>query len=436
MAVGCSQRNLFYNIHAIVEPSGQPQRQGELPKANIIQNLGEPTDESELKVLLTTYAYDSQKSLQPLKVLHSLAEEDTSSRDTLKGNTFHIDPPGCKDVDDSFTVSRISDTSWTIAINIADVSSRVLEGSCLDLEARRRATSFYTPSGDAIQPMFPKEFSEGELSLLPGKSKPTLSLCFEVEEGDWKPANIRWRTTLTQTTTSYTYDEADRQLLSIPELQVLQKVTQSPDSHVIVERLMIFYNKEAGKMLLTAGKGILRRQKDGSAKHVQIPGVPDFLFYESAEFCLPTADSVAHHALGVGTYAYASSPIRRYADIVNQRAIKAILINDHLSYPMQTQAMVDDMNRRQKQAKAFQRELFFMTNVSNDTKTPSVLGAVLSVSLEKGKAKVWVPAWKTTIRVKNISADILPGSSVSIEWYENRQEARWKDKIVFKILSP
>ena len=103
---------------------------------------------------------------------------------------------------------------------------------------------------------------------------------------------------------------------------------------------------------------------------------------------------------------------------------------------MQTQAMVDDMNRRQKQAKAFQRELFFMTNVSNDTKTPSVLGAVLSVSLEKGKAKVWVPAWKTTIRVKNISADILPGSSVSIEWYENRQEARWKDKIVFKILSP
>jgi exoribonuclease R len=284
--------------------------------------------------------------------------------------------------------------------------------------------------------MFPKEFSEGELSLLPGKSKPTLSLCFEVEEGDWKPANIRWRTTLTQTTTSYTYDEADRQLLSIPELQVLQKVTQSPDSHVIVERLMIFYNKEAGKMLLRAGKGILRRQKDGSAKHVQIPGVPDFLFYESAEFCLPTADSVAHHALGVGTYAYASSPIRRYADIVNQRAIKAILINDHLSYPMQTQAMVDDMNRRQKQAKAFQRELFFMTNVSNDTKTPSVLGAVLSVSLEKGKAKVWVPAWKTTIRVKNISADILPGSSVSIEWYENRQEARWKDKIVFKILSP
>jgi exoribonuclease R len=443
MAVGCSQRNLFYNIHAIVEPSAQPHRQGELPKANIIQSLGEPTDESELKVLLTTYAYDSQKDLQPAKISNPLAEEDTAHhRHTLTGNTFHIDPPGCKDVDDSFTVARVPDTqTWAIAINIADVSCRVLEGSALDLEARRRATSFYTPAGDAIQPMFPREFSEGELSLLPGKPKPTLSLCFEVEEGTWLPTNVRWMSTLTQTTTSYTYDEADRQLPKSPEFQVLQKITQSSDSHVIVERLMIFYNEEAGKMLSTAGTGILRRQKDVAAKYVQIPGVPEFLFYESAEFCLPTADSVAHHALGLSAYAYASSPIRRYADIINQRAIKAFLIKDKAKaedkpHPTQTQALVDDMNRRQKQAKAFQRDLFFMTSISKDKATSSIEGIVIYVNPEKRSAKVWVPAWKTTIRVKNISADLASGNPVSIQWYENRQEARWKDKIVFKILSP
>ena len=438
MAVGCSQRNLFYNIHAIVEPSGQPHRQGELPKANIIQSLGEPTDESEMKLLLTTYAYDSQKVLQPSKTLHPLAEEDTAQRHTLTGTTFHIDPPGCKDVDDSFTVTRDPDTqTWTIAINIADVSCRVLEGSALDLEARRRATSFYTPAGDAIQPMFPREFSEGELSLLPGKPKPTLSLCFEVEDGDWKPANIRWLTTLTQTTTSYTYDEADRQMPTSPELQVLGKVAQTTDTHTIVERLMILYNKEAGKMLSSAGIGVLRRQKDGAAKYVQIPGVPEFLFYESAEFCLPTADSVAHHALGLSAYAYVSSPIRRYADIINQRAIKALLAKDEAkAHPTQTQALVDDMNRRQKQAKAFQRDLFFMTSISKATTTSSVEGTVVYVNLEKRSAKVWVPVWKTTIRVKNISANIAPGHPVSIQWYENRQEARWKDKIVFKLLSP
>lgn len=439
MAVGCSQRNLFYNIHAIVEPSISPQRQGELPKANIVQNLGEPTDETELKLLLTTYAYDSHKDLHPAKTQPPplTEQEDIRQRHTLHGTTFHIDPPGCKDVDDSFTVSKISDAKWTIAINIADVSSRVLEGSAIDLEARRRATSFYTPGGDAIQPMFAKEFSEDKFSLLPGKPKPTLSLCFDVEEGEWLPANIRWLSTLTQTTLSYTYDEADEALGSSRELNALQKVTRAPDSHVIVERLMIMYNQEAGKMLSSAGTGILRRQKGGAGVRVQIPGVPEFLFYESAEYCLPTADSVAHEALGLDAYAYASSPIRRYADIVNQRAIKAELLRKGFSQKAEQQ-LVDEMNRRQKQAKAFQRDLFFMTTLSKEcaAEAVAVQGTVISVNSEKRKAKVWVPAWKTAIQVKNISADIKPSSPVSIQWYENRQEARWKDKIVFKLLSP
>jgi len=312
----------------------------------------------------------------------------------------------------------------------------VLEGSALDLEARRRATSFYTPAGDAIQPMFAREFSEDTFSLLPGKAKPTLSLCFDVEEGAWLPANLRWMSTLTQTTLSYTYDEADKALGTSPELQLLQKVTRAPDSHVIVESLMIFYNEEAGKMLSSAGTGILRRQKGGTATRVQIPGVPEFLFYESAEYCLPTADSVAHEALGLGAYAYASSPIRRYADIVNQRAIKAALLGKGPAQQAQ-QALVDEMNRRQKQAKAFQRDLFFMTTLSKDASAAAaVQGTVVLVNSEKRKAKVWVPAWKTAIQVKNISAEIRPSTPVSIQWYENRQEARWKDKIVFKLLSP
>jgi exoribonuclease R len=435
MAVGCSQRNLFYNIHVIVEPSTTPPRKGELPKANIVQNLGEPTDESERKLLLTTYAYDSQKDLSAKTPTPLSEDDDTKDRQILLGTTFHIDPPGCKDVDDSFTVSQISETKWTIAINIADVSSRVLEGSVLDLEARRRATSFYTPGGDAIQPMFAREFSEDTFSLLPGKPKPTLSLCFDVEEGAWLPANLRWMSTLTQTTLSYTYDEADKALETSPELKALLNVTRAPDSHVIVERLMIFYNEEAGKMLSSAGTGILRRQKGGAATRVQIPGVPEFLFYESAEYCLPTADSVAHEALGLDAYAYASSPIRRYADIINQRAIKAVLLGKEPSQQVQ-QALVDEMNRRQKQAKAFQRDLFFMTTLSKDASAATVQGTVVLVNSEKRKAKVWVPAWKTAIQVKNISADIKPSAPVSIQWYENRQEARWKDKIVFKLLSP
>lgn len=438
MAVGCSQRNLFYNIHAIVEPTNQPTRQGELPKATIVQTLGVPSPTTELQVLLATYAYDSKKELRPAQSQALLPEEaQEENRTFLQGLTFHIDPPGCKDVDDSFTVSYNSVT--TVAINIADVAKYVLEGSSLDTEAAARASTFYTPAGEAAQPMFPKALSESAFSLLPGRPKPTLSLCFEVgPEG--QPVNPRWLLTYTETTISYTYDEAQAAIPTSPELKVLERVAAAlaspsaaadPDTHTIVERLMIYYNQQAGHMLAQAGVGLLRRHAKAAAQ-VQIPGVPEFLAYESAEFCLPTDEDTAHHGLGSSTYAYASSPIRRYADLLNQRAIKSLLHKQTIS-PL-TQATVDDLNRRQKQAKAFQRDLFFMTNLSVASST-SVKGIVMYVNEEKRKARIWVPDWKTTINAKSLQLDaaIVPGASVRIQWYEDRGAARWKEKIVFKV---
>jgi hypothetical protein len=348
-------------------------------------------------------------------------------------------------VDDSFTVSCNSDTKiWTVAINIADVANYVLEGSPLDTEAAARASTFYTPTGDAVQPMFPKALSESAFSLLPGRPKPTLSLCFEVgPEG--QPQNPRWLLTSTETTISYTYDEAQAAIPTSPELKVLERVAAAlaapspaasdnctPDTHTIVERLMIYYNQQAGHMLAQAGVGILRRHSAATATPIQIPGVPEFLAYEAAEFCLPTDENTTHHGLGSSTYAYASSPIRRYADLLNQRAIKSLL-HKQTVLPL-TQAIVSDLNRRQKQAKAFQRDLFFMTNLSVASST-SVKGIVMYVNEEKRKARIWVPDWKTSINAKSLQLDaaIVPGASVRIQWYEDRGAARWKEKIVFKV---
>jgi exoribonuclease R len=159
LAVGCSQRNLFYNVHAVVEPSA-PSKEGELQRANLIQNLGRPTNQTEQEVILVAYAYDNskqQKAFPPYEL-----PTITHERPFLKGLTFHIDPPGCKDVDDTFTICKDIQTpdTWNIAINIADVSELVLEDSPLDLAAKQRATSFYTPGGEDIYPMLPKEVSE------------------------------------------------------------------------------------------------------------------------------------------------------------------------------------------------------------------------------------------------------------------------------------
>ena len=443
LAVGCSQRNLFYNIHAIVEPSPTKEKQeGQLQRANLVQNLGKPSNATEVEVILVAYAYDNSKYQRSFP-LYEIPKHSTHYP-FLAGYTFHIDPPGCKDVDDSFTISQSHyEDIWNISINITDVSEFIEENSVLDIAASTRTTSFYTPDGQAIYPMLPREISEEKASLLPEllaerENKPTLSLCFTYNTKTQHLTKPSWQLTHTQTTASYTYEEANECVKRVKEMQILQECSSAlvkntlDDSHEWVEKMMIFYNQQAGELLAANRTGILRRHAESSMKVLGIPGIPDFLIYEAAEYCLSTAEHTRHYGLNSETYAYASSPIRRYADLVNQRAIKNILNNTEPT-PI-TQSLIDELNRRQKQAKAFSRDIFFMTNLSAPSKEP-VNGIVISQNPEQTKTKIWVPQWKRKITTRNlIATPLTQGTEMEIQWYEAREQARWKDRIVFKLV--
>ena len=431
LAVGCSSRSL-HNVHAIVEPVehvpiGIPVTQ-QMQKGVIVQNLGRPSPETELKVLLTTYAHDSRKELRNQPHLVDETIQFAQAREYLEGPTFHIDPPGCKDVDDSFTIRHVKDDIWDIAINIADVAAYVPEGENVDLSARARSTSFYTISGSPLAQMLPPHL-EHHVSLLPDYAKLTVSLCFTYSTHTRKITGVpSWKLTETRTTVSYTYDEAD--LLNTPFLQILRQVAMAlgaaddSDSHIWVEKMMIFYNQQAGKLLAENNVGILRKHTIGKGPSMQDENIPEFIFYESAEYCLPQ-NNTGHGALQSEFYAYASSPIRRYADLVNQRIIKEILTG--ATPTPQSQVLVDELNRRQKQSKAFTRDLFFSSVLANTDNTREE-GIILVTTEEK--TRVWVPAWKRLITVKGGHAD---AKKVLIEWYECRDQSRWKDRMVFKM---
>lgn len=438
-AVSCSQRNLFYNIHAIIA-AGPPAEKGLLQKGSLIQNLGQPTAESETAVLLANYAYDCKKELRPSK--HSKSEGtaalNLTGRTVLEGFTFNIDPPGCRDVDDSFTVRRLTSSAeedtWQISVNIADVSSLVEEGSDLDIQARKRATSFYSPTGECLAPMFPPEVSEGAASLGSDEPRPALSLQFVYcdEKG---LSDFKWVETVVTRSRSFTYDEADHLLHKYTELQVIKDMTKGVDSHEWVQRLMILYNQKAGEALKAKGAGILRSHSAPKAEELaQLTAIdPSFgiLAYEAATFCLPS-DSTKHFGLDAEAYAYASSPIRRYCDLVNQRALKGMASScDNLE---EAKDLVYHLNRRQKQAKAFSRDFFFMNELSNSK--DAVEGTVIGQAKEK--VKVYVPVWKRTIKVRLLESEGTketppPGTKVSIEWYDDRGKPNWKERIVFKI---
>ena len=426
-AVGCSHRDLLRNVHAIVSESsrtsGSERTEGpsskEIPRATLVQLLGVPTAETETNILLSAYAYDSKKELRKHPDVETIIPKPLQ-RQRIEGFTFHIDPPGCRDVDDTFTFVKNAGT-WTISINIADVSAYVEEGSTLDLFIQQKATSFYSPTGEVLAPMLPPHI-EQLASLLPGEDKLTLSLQFDWQGEEISEINsFRWIPSITNTTSSYTYDEAS---LHGPreEFQILAKLSKSEDSHKWVETLMILYNTKAGELLKERGQGILRSHSINMDKLEAWTAIdPDlaFLAYEAASYVHAKEESF-HYGLCASSYAYASSPIRRYCDLVNQRSIHGhtAVIDDSL---------IEHLNRRQKQAKAFSRDLFLMTQLKGDSATGIV------VEIKEDAFKVYVPAWKRVVRVKTMKKVPEVKTQVSLRWHDDMKKVFWKERIVFSF---
>jgi len=435
-AVGCSQRN--GNVHAIVEYGNEYPQTKELPRANLVQILGNPTSESELAVLMATYAFDSKKELRPSKTkskskqtepsIPIISLESSSQRVNLQGWTFHIDPPGCMDVDDSFTFLK-TPTGWTISINIADVAAYVKEGDPVDLMAKAKATSFYSPTGTVLAPMLPRHIEEAA-TLLPGQSRLCLSLQFDWSDQDQDPTNFRWLQTITTTNTSYTYDEAQEDFHKgiREEIQALAALTGQTDSHKWVETMMILYNTKAGEALKAKGQGILRThsqpQQEKLDKWIQIQPDLAFLAYDSATFVGASANNPTHFGLATGAYAYASSPIRRYCDLVNQRILKGE--GQSQGY---NDGLIQHLNRRQKQAKAFSRDLFFMTGLSES----QVTGVVVETGPES--FRLYVPVWKRVVKVRSLILIPELKAQVSLTWYLDMKTPFWKERIVFRHIT-
>lgn len=439
-AVGCQSRDLFYNVHAIVEPLDEDnQSSSGMKRANLIQNFGPITNYSELQVLLYTYAYNNTKELRKYNENATFIIPSLIGRETMPENsfTFHIDPEGCKDVDDAITLFKLGENKYKVWIHIADVSEWISEDSKIDKEAYYRSISFYSLYGKAICPMFHSSISENAASLLPnGSPKPAVSLSFlwDKKEG---VSDFKWSLTSIECTHSYSYENA----IELKELQAIcvDLGAIEKDTHSWIEKLMIIYNTHAGLLLKKSSIGILRRQHGKSADRYKLfspflckyPEL-EILANQSAEYCLASDSNTQHQGISTSTYAYVSSPLRRYVDLINQRILKKLLFG-YTTNKIPDEASVAYMNYRQKQAKAFYRDLFFSTCISSITDT-SVKGIVLSDLNSKSKYSVYIPKWKSVIKIYTISECPPIGEEITIAWFVDNTQPNWKHKIVFSVL--
>lgn len=104
-----------------------------------------------------------------------------------------IDPPGATDLDQAFHADRRGD-GYRVSYAIADVGAFVEPGGPVDLEARRRGTTLYSP--DTRTPLHPEVISEDRASLLPGTDKPALLWTIDLDSDGMPVADRMERATV------------------------------------------------------------------------------------------------------------------------------------------------------------------------------------------------------------------------------------------------
>jgi exoribonuclease II len=276
---------------------------------------------------------------------------------------FSIDDSATTEIDDAFSVTPIGDHRVQIGVHIAAPALTVQRGHALDAVARSRMSTVYAP-GFKIT-MLPQAWVDA-YSLTEGQVVPVLSLYVDLDTREMQVLGTESKAERIRIAANLRHDRLDeivteesiadgsfaapfagelsllwqfgRALLARRETvrgrpEPLGRVDYSFEldgegehAHVtvkprrrgapldlLVAELMIFTNSTWGRWLAERGAvGIYRSQSMGRVRMSTAPA--------------------AHEGMGVSHYAWSSSPLRRYVDLVNQRQLIACIRNDPAPY--------------------------------------------------------------------------------------------------------
>lgn len=161
-------------------------KKADSPFGAVVKVLGRPGEhDTEIHAILAEYGlpYDFPLEVEAYakKLDTSITKEEIAKRRDMRNVlTFTIDPKDAKDFDDALSFQKLDNGNYEIGIHIADVSHYVQEGTILDEEAFKRATSVYLV--DRVVPMLPEVLSNFACSLRPQEEKYTFSAIFEISE--------------------------------------------------------------------------------------------------------------------------------------------------------------------------------------------------------------------------------------------------------------
>ena len=269
---------------------------------------------------------------------------------------FSIDDEETTEIDDAFSLQRRGDGGLTVGIHIAAPSLLFGRGHPLEAVARERLSTVYFPGGKIT--MLP-DAAVQEATLAAGRRMPAASLYLDVAPDgatvtgsesrlEWITIadNLRladldvrmndaavgagriegahgedlyrlWLLARALKAARGAGDEKPDRLdytfrVSEGRVAIVPRKRGSPVD-TLVSELMILLNSTWGRLLAERGyDAIYRNQKGGKTRMDVTPG--------------------EHEWLGVSHYAWASSPLRRFTDLANQRQLAAMLQSAEPAY--------------------------------------------------------------------------------------------------------
>ena len=272
-----------------------------------------------------------------------------------------IDGQSTLDFDDALSI-EYENGHYRIGIHIADVGYFIKRGEPVDLEAAGRASSIYLP--DLKIPMIPPDLAEGICSLKAGNKRPAISIMVRMNPSgqmidyDIIPSIINVKNQLTYYDVNLVADEnkdiitlydiakkfQQQRLdqgaiqITLPEINIwidesgklnLARTNRESPGRLLVAELMIMANWLMAKFLAKNGlSAVYRSQTEPRDRLYQNNNGTLFQNWMQRKLLsrfMLTPEPEPHSGLGLDVYVTASSPIRKYFDLVTQRQIRAAL---------------------------------------------------------------------------------------------------------------
>jgi ribonuclease R len=184
------------------------------PQVEVLRILGQKGENNvEMEAIVLESGFETGFPAEVEKEAEKYEKEGTGitpgeiaeRRDMRKTLTFTIDPFDAKDFDDAISFKMIDGGLYEIGVHIADVSHYVREGTAIDTEALKRATSIYLV--DRTIPMLPEVLSNGVCSLMPDVDRLAFSAIFKMN--DKAEVLDRWfGRTIIHSSKRFTYETA------------------------------------------------------------------------------------------------------------------------------------------------------------------------------------------------------------------------------------